>query len=343
MAFYSKKRDFTIADTGIDRVEMVTLGGLNQSILIQAEDPTKPVLLFVHGGPCMPVPGVVSRGQDYAVATTTKELVKHFVVVFWDQRGAGKSFDQNIPAKSMRVEQFISDCLELIDVLRDRFQQEKVFLVGHSWGSIIGLTIASRYPEKLHAYVGISQILNWAENDSLCYEWVKSQAEKANDQKTLRKLESLGRPPYVKNPKQWTGFRQHLIKYKSMVYESETIKHPGLLGGFKLFLESPEYSLKDIFHTFYSSFNLTYTQELIEDFAEIKLDTIKRINVPVSFMHGRKDFHVNGQPVEKFLNELDAPFGKEMVWYENSSHMFHPEEAKEIEKYIIELSKNPVS
>ncbi|WP_153125073.1 hypothetical protein [Peribacillus tepidiphilus] len=111
MAFYSKKRDFTIADTGIDRVEMVTLGGLNQSILIQAEDPTKPVLLFVHGGPCMPVPGVVSRGQDYAVATTTKELVKHFVVVFWDQRGAGKSFDQNIPAKSMKVEQFINDCL----------------------------------------------------------------------------------------------------------------------------------------------------------------------------------------------------------------------------------------
>jgi len=336
MRLLPSKREFTIADTGLDSVEKVALGGIEQSILIQAEDPTKPILLFIHGGPCMPVPGVVSRGQDYAVATTTKELVKHFVLVFWDQRGSGKSFDKKVSPESMRVERFISDCNELIDILCKRFHQEKLFIAGHSWGTVIGLSIASRFPEKLYGYFGISQLLNWAENDRLCYEWVKIKAEKTNDKKTLSKLGLLGPPPYIKGVKQWIDFRQLLIiKHNSMIYENESIKHPGVISAFKLFLSSSDYSLKNIFHTFYSAYKLTYTQALITDFAEINLDSIKRLDIPVFFLHGKKDMHVNGKPVEKFVENLDAPFGKEMVWYDNSSHMFHPEDAREIERFMI--------
>ncbi|KIL37284.1 hypothetical protein SD71_00855 [Cohnella kolymensis] len=329
------KRDFTIPAGGIDSVEKITLGGVEQTVLIQAEVPTNPVLLFVHGGPCMPVPGVVSRGQDYAVSIATKELVKHFVVVFYDQRGAGKSYNKHVPAESMRVEQYISDCRELIDILRARFTQEKVFLAAHSWGSVIGLSVAARFPEKLHAYVGISQILSWTNNDTLAYEWVKGKAEQADDRKTLTKLEQLGRPPYVKNVKQWTDFRQPLVKYKSMVYSSDTVKL-SMMTGIKLFFTSSEYSLKDVFHCFVSSYKLTYTQDLIEDFAKINLEAINKLDTPVYFLHGRQDFHVNGTPVQKFYEELDAPFGKEMVWYGHSSHMFHPDDARAIEKYFIE-------
>src|ERR1700730_12307496 len=104
MAFFRNKRDFSIGENGSDSVEKILLGGTEQAVLIQAENPTNPVLLFVHGGPCMPVPGVVSRGQDYAVSIATRELVKHFVVVFYDQRGNGKSFDKSTPAQSYRVE-----------------------------------------------------------------------------------------------------------------------------------------------------------------------------------------------------------------------------------------------
>lgn len=339
MGFILKKKDFTIPDSGIDSVEKVTLGNVKQSILIQADNPDNPVLLFVHGGPCMPVPGVVSRGQDYTVATATKELVKHFVLVFWDQRGCGKSYDKAIPAESMRVEQFISDCSELIDILRERFNQGKIYLAAHSWGTVIGLSIAARYPEKLHAYVGISQLLNWTDNDMLCYEWLKAKAEKADDKRTLKKLEELGLPPYVKSVKQWTDFRQPLMKYNSMVYESDTIKHPGMIGGLKLFLNSREYSFIDIFHSFYSSYKMTYTEELIREFAKINLNSINRIDVPIFLLHGKRDVHVDGKPVEKFFNNLDAPLGKKMIWYENSSHMFHPGDAKEIEKFIIESVK----
>lgn len=127
MALFLKRREFTIPETGIDVVKTVLLGGVNQTILIQSAQPSNPVLLFIHGGPCMPVPGVVSRGQDYAVSTATKELVKHFTLVFWDQRGAGKSYNKSISPESMRMEQFISDCNELIDILKEMFNIQKIY------------------------------------------------------------------------------------------------------------------------------------------------------------------------------------------------------------------------
>lgn len=138
--------------------------------------------------------------------------------------------------------------------------------------------------------------------------------------------------------KQWTDFRRPLIKYNSMVYESETVKHPGMLGSLKLFLNSPEYSMKDIFHTLYSSYKLTYTQALVEDFAQVDFKKTKRLEVPLAFLHGAKDVHVDGRSVEQYFNELDAPLGKELVWYENSGHMFHPDDTKKIEKFVIDYA-----
>lgn len=343
---FKKKRDFTISESGTDTVEQVLLGGVNQSILIQAENLDNPVLLFVHGGPCMPVPGVVSRGQDYAIAISTSELIKHFVVVFWDQRAAGKSFHKSIPADSIRVEQYIKDGIELIDILRKRFARDRIFLAGHSWGTVISLSIAANHPEKLHAYVGISQIINWQENDLFCYNWLTEKAETANDTKTLQRLEKLGKPPYVDNVKQWIDFRNVLMKYKSMIYESDTVKHPGLLAGVKIFLNAADYSLLDLYHTFRSAYNLTYTQDLIEDFAKIDFKDINKLNVPVFFLHGKHDLHLDGNPVIAFVENLDAPYGKEFVWYEKSSHMFHPDDTKEMENYLIKTVRDvkmPVS
>lgn len=340
MKWFRAKKDFTIPAGGIDSLEKVMLGGAEQTILIQAENPSNPVLLFVHGGPCMPVPGVVSRGQDYAVATATKELVKHYVVVFWDQRGAGKSYHKSLSAETMRMEQYISDCRELIDHLREKFQQEKIYLAAHSWGTVIGLSVASRYPEKLHAYTGVSQIMNWTANDKFCYHWLKTKAEQRMDRKTLQKLDQIGRPPYTASVDNWIQFRVLLTKYNSMIYEDDTIKHPGMIGGFKIFLRSSDYSLLDIYHTFKSSYSLTYTQTLIEDFATIDFQAVRELKIPAYFLHGRQDMHLDGSPVEQFVSALNAP-KKAMVWYENSSHMLHPDDAKQIEQYLIKVVKEP--
>jgi hypothetical protein len=100
-----------------------------------------------------------------------------------------------------------------------------------------------------------------------------------------------------------------------MIYNSDSVKHPGMLGAFMIFLNSSEYSLKDIFHSFYCSYNLTYTQDLIEDFSKINLDTLKRIDIPVAFLHGVHDFHVDGRPFENFFNKwMHRRKGNGVVW-----------------------------
>jgi pimeloyl-ACP methyl ester carboxylesterase len=128
---------------GISSLEAITLSDVKQWIFIRGTNQSNPVLLFLHGGPGAPIFGISSaRALD-------AELINHFTIVHWDQRGTGKSYNTDIPVKSMTYDHLVEDCNELIDYLRTRFNTEKVFLVGHSAGSIIGLKTAHQYPEKL--------------------------------------------------------------------------------------------------------------------------------------------------------------------------------------------------
>lgn len=336
MLFFSKNKDFTISG-GISVIERTKIGDIEQAFLIQSENPQNPVLLFLHGGPSMPIPGVSCRSADYALAISTRELVKHFTVVFWDQRGTGMSYSKNILKETMRIEQFIRDADEMTDYLRSRFQQPKIYLIAHSWGTLIGLSLAARYPEKFHAYTALSQITSWVENDRLGYHWVQKKAEESNNQKALRELQALGEPPYVESFKQWAVLRRWLMKYSSMFYNTGDKDSPTFFKGLRIMLKSPDYNISDVFHSMISGFKLTYTQDLIEDIAAVNFfDNVRRLDVPVFFIHGRQETHVFPELVVSYYKMLDAPFGKELFWLENSSHMYHPIDAKRVEKILIE-------
>ena len=151
---------------GISSLEQIELGGLKQWIFIRGEDQNNPILLFLHGGPGEPVMAMSgSRKFD-------SELIKHFTMVHWDQRGAGKTYSPNIPVESMTLDRLVEDCSELIDYLREKLDKKKVFVVGHSGGTIIGLRIAKAYPEKLYAYVGVAQIVNDFEQHRIMYDFL---------------------------------------------------------------------------------------------------------------------------------------------------------------------------
>jgi pimeloyl-ACP methyl ester carboxylesterase len=339
MKFIPSRLDYTIPAGGISTIETVNLGGLDHSVLIQAENPNNPVLLFLHGGPGMPMPGVSCRGRDFTGAMATKELVKHFVLVYYDQRGTGKSFSSRIDQATMRVEQFISDAEEMVHYLTQRFQQDKIYLVGHSWGTILGLALAARIPNKLHSYVGLSQIVNWTKNDMLCREWIIEEATRWGDSKAILELESVGLPPYTESMKQWGVLRKWMFKYKSMIYTSDDVKHPGFHEVLYIMMKSPDYSLMDIINTFYRGFFKTFTKSMIEDFAQINfIKSAPRLEIPVHFIHGRKDVHVFGSLVEEYFNVLDAPRGKQLQYVEKSSHIFHPEDGKIIEQFLIDMA-----
>jgi len=339
-AFLRHRPDFTIPPNGIDRLETLTIGGVPQTILIQSYSANNPVLLFLHGGPSMPLPGVSCRGADYNLVTSTKELVKHFTVVFWDQRGTGKSYSRAVAKESMRIDTFVQDAEELTDALRSRFGQDRIHLAAHSWGTVVGLRLVSAYPDKYHTYTAFSQIVNWAANDRLCYRWLMEQTETAGGRGMRKQLEAVGEPPYTKGFKQWGVLRKWLARRSSMFYDAGDGRSATMGRSFRIMLRSPDYSLKDIFHSLVSGFRLAYTDEMIEDLNGFDFfEEAPSLKVPATFVHGAKERHVWPELVEEYVERLDAPKGKRLVWASRSSHAFHLDDAIENEQLLISLAK----
>ncbi|WP_175989154.1 alpha/beta fold hydrolase [Bacillus sp. Marseille-Q1617] len=337
MAGWVRKRDFSIGDKGIDCIDRLIIGGVSQSILIQGESIDRPVLLFIHVGPSMPLPGVSSRGQDYTIATTTKELVKHYILVFWDQRGTGKSYSADVSSESIHLEQFIRDAYELTQYLKKKFNRKKVFLAAHSFGSLIGIHLAKRFPEEYHSYVGISQIISWTDNDRLALQWAKLEAEKRENIKAINELNDIGEPPYTESYKQWSVLRKWQTKFNSLIYKGDRLKHPGFAKIMWRMISSQDYSLLDVYNTLYKSFKLTYTDTFIKDLPNINCrNSVQNLKIPVTFIHGMKDVHVFGSLVEEYVESLIAEKGKKMIQLEKSAHLFHPDDCRKIEQLLIE-------
>ncbi|GFN33567.1 alpha/beta hydrolase [Paenibacillus curdlanolyticus] len=332
------KADFHISEQGISCLERITVGGVQQSILIQTDKPGSPILLFIHGGPSMPVPGVSNRGTDYALVMTTKELVKHFTVVFWDQRGTGKSYSKDIPLETIHLKQFIQDAKEVTDYLMDRFQQSKIHLAAHSWGTIIALNLANQFPERYYSYTGFSQIVNWVENDKLSYMWLLEQAREKKDSKGLRELQLLGEPPYTKDFEQWSVIRKWQFKYKTMLYDAGDKNSASLTSSLKVMLKSPDYSLIDIYNSLVRGFKLAYSNDkLLHDLNTFDFFTdIPSLQIPVMFIHGSKEKHIMPELITRYYDILDAPNGKTLLWSPNSSHVFHLDDARENEQRLME-------
>jgi pimeloyl-ACP methyl ester carboxylesterase len=174
---------------GISSLQQVTLGNVKQWILIRGEDTSNPILLFLHGGPGFP--------QMPFTHIDSRRLEKHLIVVNWDQRGAGKSYnDGAIPKETMTIEQFLSDTHELIRYLKARFSKDRLFLIGHSWGSILGLYTAYRHPDDLYAYIGMGQVVNMEESELISYHYTLERAREADDSDAIEILTKIGPPPY---------------------------------------------------------------------------------------------------------------------------------------------------
>ena len=144
-------------------LEKVRIGGSDQWVLERSEDVDNPVVLYLHGGP--------GTSQLTSNRRNTRHLEKFFTVVNWDQRGAGKSYRAISDAGRMNIGQFVADTRELTLYLLEKFGQERLVLVGHSWGTVIGALTVSAYPELYSCYVGIGQVANMAEGEAASYQW----------------------------------------------------------------------------------------------------------------------------------------------------------------------------
>jgi pimeloyl-ACP methyl ester carboxylesterase len=306
---------------GIESLEKIRLGGVEQWILIRGQDKSNPVLLDLHGGP---------GAAEIAFARFFHtRLENHFTVVHWDQRGAGKSFSPDIAQESMTMEQFISDTRELVETLRERFSVSKVYVAGHSWGSLLGILTVSRYPELFCAYVGTGQLVDASENDAISYQFTLDKARESGNKKAIRQLEEIGPPPY--------DYKRLIIQRKWLdrfggVYQSPNASKGSLL---KLALTSPDYSLMDFFRYFRGTlFSLKY---MLPHLYEINLfEEVPIIDVPVYFLVGKHDSNTPVQLTERYYQKLNASHGKQLMWFEKSGHMVTFDEPEKYCDFLID-------
>lgn len=304
-------------------LEKINLGKTEQWILIRGIDSTKPIILFLHGGP-----GTSSMGLYKKSASN---LERHFVVVLWDQRGAGKSFASNKPNSDMNINQFVLDACELTAKLCNRFNQKKIFLVGHSWGSLIGILALQKHPELFHAYIGMGQIANMQKGELVSYDWTLEQAKKANDKDAIKTLFDIGKPPYTGDwQKKIMKQRRLMGKYGGEFYGSSKGAIPTVL---KSLIFTTEYTLLDKINFFrggLKSIKLLWSEIMKVNLEEQAI----YLKVPIYFALGKHDYEVPFMLAEHYFKVLEAP-SKELIWFENSAHLPNVEENEKFNDLLI--------
>lgn len=194
-------QQYAISSTkGIDEASFVTVGGIEQWITIRGLDRDNPVLLFLHGGP-----GDVTNPWTFALFAPWE---RYFTVVQWDQRGAGRTLRKSGPAvaPTITVDRMVQDGIELTEYLRKHLGKEKIVIVAHSFGSILGLRMAKARPELFYAYVGTGQVADSTRSYSVAYNALLKEAKAIDDQRAIEELSHVGPPPYESGD----GFRvQH--------------------------------------------------------------------------------------------------------------------------------------
>ncbi len=325
---YSRYSTRIETPNGISSLEEITLGDLKQWIFIRGMDKSNPILLFLHGGPGEPSLGMSSSRRVDA------ELIRHFTVVHWDQRGGGKSFNSRIPVESMTLDRLVEDCSELIDHLRNRFDTSKVFIVAHSSGTLIGIKTAYKYPEKVHAYVGVAQIINDYEHERISYDFAVQEAERLGNVKHKNAIKAIGPPPY-ETPKGLWDKAKYIVRYGGMLRDSS---FRNMIGIILPYLTSPEYSLSEGIRTIMGrgrnfTTNALWKEIVAVNFAE-EIDSMK---VPIYFFEGKYDMIIPKGPVEDFYSDLNAEKGKTLVVFENSAHYLMIEEKEKYEDVLVDV------
>ena len=297
------------ADNGIEELKSVNIGGIEQWISVRGRDRDNPILLFIHGGPAVTeMPGswfYQSAWEDY------------FTVVQWDQRGAGKTMASSDPetlAQDLTLDRFVSDADELVAYLRESYGKEKIFVLGHSWGTIIGLNLALRRPEWLHAYIGMGQAINFEENEQLGTQFALQAARMSGNQEAVKELESI--LPYPEPGKQLAipkviTQRKWLTYFGGMTWNRHDLSFQEDAA-----LLSPDYSKNDIDARDYIGIT---AMAILPEMANLDFTKITKVECPVFIFAGEHDQATSSLLAKRWFTKLQAP-QKQLVWFEDVAH-----------------------
>jgi pimeloyl-ACP methyl ester carboxylesterase len=285
-------RDYAIDTTrGIDEGKYVPIGGIEQWITIRGEDRRNPVLLLLHGGP-----GDATNPWGYA---GFRLWLKHFTVVQWDQRGSGRTLGKNrdAPREDITIAQMAKDGVELADALRKQLRQDKIVVLGHSWGSILGVHMVKARPELFHAFVGTGQVANPTTTYTVAHAELMKKAAALQDDRALRELREVGPPPYADG-------RGYGVQRKwSNLFEGADAFLASMMG---FAMAAPGYTLRDLNDWFEGQ--VVSGQRLVPQTSALEAATLAGdFAVPVFVIQGAEDFTTPTTLARTFVDSIRAP------------------------------------
>lgn len=297
--------------------EMLTLNGVPQFVALRAEEPGLPLLLYLHGGP-----------GDAALPLVLKyngELARHFTLAVWEQRGAGKSYYPFTSQDPVAITDFVEDARCLIQLLLRRFGEEKVYLVGHSWGSVLGLTLCRQYPELVHTYIGCGQVVDMRESSRLAYRFAVEHA-------TGKAAARLAKIDPVYEGEGWlddllfvTG---QVVKYGGSFYGASNYNRMVLD-----FLRSKEYSLRELLARQKGA--LQSIQRLWQELMGVSFLEHTAYEMPVVLIEGAGDRHVSSALAKAYFDRITSE--KQFYMFERACHFPQWSQAERFNRTVIGL------
>jgi len=314
-----------VSANGVDEARAVEIGGIRQWITVRGRDRRNPILLVIHGGPAAP-----ELPNRYLFEAP---WLDYFTVVEWDQRGAGKTYALNDPAKvapTLTKARMVDDAEELAAWLRTTYGRKKIFVMAHSWGTILGLSLAERRPDWLYAYIGVGQIIDMRAGEKAGYEWVLGQARAAGDSTAVKELTSIAPYPEsdgalpldkIDTERKWSvhfGGLTHGRQSYDVWENTERI--------------SPDYSAAD-FRAIDEGSGFSFPK-LLPQMAATNFSGLTRLRCHLLIFAGRYDYTTPAEPVKRWYDRLSAP-GKRFIWFENSAHMMYEEEPGRVLLHLV--------
>ncbi len=302
----------------IHKTTFIEIGGIKQFIMIRGLDSNNPILLLLHGG----------TSESAHFAKFNAALEEDFMIVYWDQRGEGKSRLRDTDSSLLTLERYLEDTHELTSYLKKRFEKEKIYLLAHSMGTLLGMKIIERYPEDYQAYIAISQVADPIKSDNISYDELEKKGEKG--------LHSI--PRVTKENLHAIDFTKRTNKLISL-----SIKHGGLhhksgvltmlrVSLFPILTFKP-YTLRDKINAMRQ-----HEERILFYYQHALNESITKIEVPIYFIHGKDDYIINYALTKAYYQALKTP-KKEFITFKSSAHFPSFEEPQKFNTLVKKIKK----
>lgn len=302
-------------------LDKIILGSVEQWILVRGVDEQKPIILFLHGGPGLPMMPFHQHFQ--------KDIESMYLVVHWDQRGTGKSYSENIPNESMNLLQILSDAHDLVLLLKKKYGKEKIYLAGHSWGTIIGMNLINLYPEDFYGFISIGQVVDFSQSLNISYDFALMKAKETGCEEAVNELIGIGNSSFKEDDTKLSIILKNVGRFGGRMYNEINFRN--------IANKCEEYTKNDIENI---AKGLDFSDKYLWD--EIiktrMMDKILELKVPIYFLCGKYDYITPTILIEEYYKKIVAKF-KKLIILENSAHYPYIEEPDKFSQIIIDILK----